>query len=200
MLDIDLTLPRSYEIEEVLEFPGTGKFDVPLLYFPRPKRRREHDGLWIRVRAAGGTTWIGVYAFGYSSPPAFSRVVSTLDPNRVCVISNGAAYIVKADEPETWEQVPVIPVLDMRLLPEHQLLVFTDFTRLTAYASNGFAWRSPQVCWDELKIIKVTHDTIEGTGYDATNSFSNEMRFAVDIKTGRSLFPSPRSVDGTHLW
>src|SRR6476469_7399582 len=174
MLDIDLTLPHSYEIEEVPELPGTGKFDVPLLYFPRPKTSREHDGLWIKIRAARGTPWIGVFAFGYSSPPAFSRVVSTLDPNRVCVISNGAAYIVKADEAETWEEVPVIPVLDMRLLPEHQLLVFSDFNRLTAYGSNGFVWRSPRVCWDELKIIRVTHDTIEGTGHDPTNSFSNE--------------------------
>jgi hypothetical protein len=198
MLKIDLALPHSYEIEELPELPGTGTFDVPLLYFPRPKGRPEHDGLWLKIRTATGRSWIGVFAFGYQSPPAFSRVVSSLDPNRVCVISRGGAYLVKTDEPESWEQVPIVPVLDIRLIPEHQLLVLADFTRLVAYSSGGLAWRSPQVCWDELKILSVTHNTIEGVGYDPTNL--GESRFVVDIRTGRSLLPSPVSADGRPLW
>jgi hypothetical protein len=198
MLEIDLALPHSYEIEEVLELPGTGTFDTPLLYIPQPKNRPEHDGLRLKIRAAGGKSWVGVFAFGYQSPPAFSRVVSLPDPNRACVISRGAAYVVKTDEPEIWEQIPVLPVLDIRLIPEHELLVLADFTRLAAYGNSGIAWRSPQVCWDELKILSVTDDTIEGIGYDPTNL--GESRFAVDIRTGRSLHPSPVSTDGKPLW
>ena len=38
MREIDLALPHSYEIEEVPALPGTGKFNVPLLYFPQPNR------------------------------------------------------------------------------------------------------------------------------------------------------------------
>jgi hypothetical protein len=51
MLEIDLAFPHSYEIEELPELPGTGSFDVPLLYFPPPKTRPEHDGLWLKIRA-----------------------------------------------------------------------------------------------------------------------------------------------------
>jgi hypothetical protein len=198
MLEIDLAFPHSYEIEELPEFPGTGRFDVPVFYFPRPKNRPEHDGLWLKIRTTSEKSWIGVFAFGYQSPPAFSRVLSSPDPNRACVISRGGAYIVQTDEPENWEQVPIIPVLDLRLIPEHQLLVFADFTRLAAYGKSGLAWRSPQVCWDELKILNVTLDTIEGVGYDPINL--GESRFAVDMRTGRSLLPSPTSTDGKPLW
>jgi len=200
MLETDMAFPHSYVVEELGELPGTGSLVLPLLYFPPAKTRPEHDGWWLKITAATGKAWIGVFAFGYSSPPAFSRVVSTPDPTRVCVISRGAAYIVKADQPEIWEQIPAIPELDLRSLPEHQLFVFSDFTTLAAYGSDGLAWRSPRVCWDELKILKVTHTTIEGTGYDPTNSVSNESRFAVDIGTGRSLLPSPTSTDGKPLW
>jgi hypothetical protein len=200
MLEFDLAFPYSYEVEELVELPGTGRFDVPLIYVPPPKGRAEHNGLWLRVKANSGKAWIGVFAFGYTSPPAFSRVISSPDPNRMCVISNGAAYIVNANDPEVWEQIPIIPVLEVRPILEHKFLILSDFIRLAAYGSSGLVWRSPRVCWDGLKITKITSDTIEGTGYDPTNSLTHESRFAVDLKTGRSLLPAPVSVDGKAVW
>lgn len=199
MLDVDFTYPRSYEAEEVREIPGTGKLDVPVLYFPRPVHRAEYDGLWLRIRTENGKSWIGVFAFGYSSPPAFSRVVSSPDPERVCVVARGAAYLVKADEPERWERIPFTPALDIRSVPAYGLLVLADFTRLAAYGSKGLVWQSPRLCWDELRVVAVSSDRIEGVGSDPTN-LNASRPFAVDIKTGRSLFPSPVSVDGEPLW
>jgi hypothetical protein len=40
VLDVNFTYPHSYEVEEVREIPGTGKLDIPVLYFPRPSRRK----------------------------------------------------------------------------------------------------------------------------------------------------------------
>ncbi|MGA8409364.1 MAG: hypothetical protein WB680_19485 [Candidatus Acidiferrales bacterium] len=200
MLEIDLRFPHSYEVQELAELPGTGKLSFPLIFFPPPLTRPEHDGLWITVKPANGKQWIGDFKFGYTSPPAFSRVISSPDPSRVCVIANGAAYLVNADIAEEWERIPIIPVLDLRQLPEHGLLIFSDFTALAAYSSAGFLWRSPRVCWDGLKIVRVTDNTIEGIGDDPTNSTTHESRFVVDLKSGRSLLPSPRSTDGKSVW
>ena len=200
MLEVDLKFAHTYEVEELRDFPGTGKFAVPLLYFPPPKARPEHDGLWLKVSPSTGAPWIGVFAFGYESPVAISRIVSSPDPNRICVISKGGAYIVKVDQPEVWEQIPLMPVLDVRPIPEDKLLVFSDFIRLAAYGRDGLAWRSPRVCWDELKIVRVTPDAIEGMGVDPTNSITREMRFVIDLKTGRSLLPSPTSIEGKPIW
>lgn len=200
MLEIDLSLPHSYEIEEIGDFPGTGRFRDPIFYFPRPDEGKESGGLWLRVKAGNGKSWIGVFAFGYSSPPGFCRVVNSLDPNRLCVIANGAAYVVKADEPEVWDKVPVSPVLDVRLVPEKGLIVFSDFIRLTAYRGGTPVWRSPRVCWDALKIIRITGEAIEGVGYDPTNSITHELPFSIDLETGRSLLSEPSSIDGRPVW
>jgi hypothetical protein len=198
MVENDLFFAHSYEVEEIGEFPSSGKFNVPQLFFPVPKDRPEHNGLWLRVNPANGRGWIGIFAFGPSR--AFSRVVSTPDPDRVCIVSQGAAYIVKADQPEVWEQIPVAPVLDVRSIPESELLVFSDFVHLAAYGRNGLAWQSPRVCWDDLKIGRITGESIEGTGYDPTNAITHESRFAVDLKTGRSLLPAPVSREGKPIW
>ncbi len=104
MLETDLTLPHSYQVSEVGEFPGTGKFKHPVVFYPPPKDGREGGGLWVKFSPHEGKSWIGVFAFGYSSPPAFCRVVSSPDPDRLCVISNGVGYLVKADEPEVWKK------------------------------------------------------------------------------------------------
>jgi hypothetical protein len=62
------------------------------------------------------------------------------------VVSDGGAYIVNAEQPDLWEQLPITPVLDVRPLLEQKLLVFADFIRLAAYGSNKCVWRGPRVC------------------------------------------------------
>jgi hypothetical protein len=111
-----------------------------------------HVGLWLRLKAKSEKTWTGVFAFGCPSPPAFSRFTSSPDPETVCVVSNGSGYIVNVEKPEAWEQIPTIPVLDVRSLPEQRLFVFANFIRLAACGSNKWAWRSRRLCWDRLKI------------------------------------------------
>ena len=199
MLETDLTLPHSYQVEEIGDFPGAGNFKHPIFFYPPSKDGREGSGLWVKFSVRDGKTWIGVFAFDYPSPPAFCRVVSSSDPNRVCVISNGAGYLVRTDKPEVWEKIPLIPILGVRPVPAHGMLIFSDLTRLAAYNSNGLIWRSPQVCWDGLRIVEVTNQRIQGLGYDPTNSTSHERPFAVDLKTGASLLPGPESTDGRPL-
>ncbi len=195
MVDIDLTFPADYEIEEIGDLPGNGKCNVPLFFFPRSKDERERSGWWLRISPANGSSWVGVFAFGYPSSRSISKVVSTPQPDRVCVVSRGAAYIVNVEEPDRFEEVPIFPVLDLRCIADHQLLVFADYTKLAAYSGRGIAWVSSQLCWDELQIRSISRGLIEGVGYNPIDSRANESTFAVDIETGRSLLPGP--VDTT---
>jgi len=148
-------------------------------YFPQTKGRPEYDGIWVGVRPTTGQSWIGVFGFGF---PALSRVISTPDENRVCVISTGAAYIVKADDPEDWENLDVTPVRDVRVIPERQLIVFADFTGLTAYGRHQIVWRSAHLCGDYLRIQKIDGDKIECVGYEPSEDC--DCPFAVDVRTG----------------
>lgn len=141
----------------------------------------------------------GIFEFGHPRGLALSRVFSSPNLDNICVIAHGAAYVVNAEDPEIGEQIPLLPVIDARLLWEEKFLVFSDFTCLAAYGANGLIWRSERVCWDDLKIQRITSDTIEGTGYDPTSPTS-ELRFIVDLKTGRSLLPPPVSSEGKPVW
>src|SRR5437870_2035633 len=129
-LDFDYTFPHLYDVQELGELPGSG-LDAPLFYIPEPKTRTERDGLWLRIRSSNFPTWIGVFAFG-SSPSALSCVISTPDPEVLCVVSRGAAYIVRPSEPKAWQQVRGHPIIDVRVLQDHQMLLLADFTKLTA--------------------------------------------------------------------
>jgi hypothetical protein len=98
MLESDLLFPHNYEIEEFGELPGTGTLKVPLIYFPPPKGRPEHNGEWLKVKAKSGKI-VGVFAFGCGSR---TGVISTPEPNTVCVLSKGGGYLVNAESPELW--------------------------------------------------------------------------------------------------
>jgi hypothetical protein len=200
MLEFDNSYEHSYQVEELGDFPGSGGLGMPLFYVPQPKNRPEHNGLWLKLTPTSGDAWVGVFAFRYPSPPAFSRVVSLPDPESACVIANGGGYLVRVSDPQRWEEIPLIPILDVRVIRQHGLLLLSDYCRIAAYGSKGFVWRSPRLCWDELKIISVGDDKIEGTGYDPTNSITNESQFVVDITTGRSLLPGPVDTEGNSVW
>jgi hypothetical protein len=79
MLEFDFAFPHSYEVHELREWPGTGSLTVPVIYFPPPKNRVEHDGLWLRVQAKSGKAWDRRFcirlqlASGFFSHPQFTR-------------------------------------------------------------------------------------------------------------------------------
>ena len=87
MLEFDSGFPHDYAVEEFGQLPGTGILKEPLIYFPPPKGRAEHNGEWLKVTAKSGKTWTGIFAFG---PGSCTVVISTPKPNTVCVVSRGA--------------------------------------------------------------------------------------------------------------
>src|ERR1041385_5852096 len=142
MVDFQADFPHSYKVEDVCEFPGTGQFKEPLFYFPRLKDKKEHEGWWLKISPPGGLSWIGIFASDYASPPAISRVLSFPDPDHFCVVSQGAAYILNANDPNDWSQVVSFPVLEVQVVVDFGLLIFSDFTSLSAYSKDGLLWES----------------------------------------------------------
>jgi hypothetical protein len=197
MIPLDLAFARNYEIAEPPELPGAGLGSIPVHYFPLPGARSERDGEWIKVIPASGNAWVGVFC-GEGSY-TFSRALSTPNPDQLCVVSGGAAYVVKAGSPERWQRLDFFPVTGACALIGNGLLILATFHKLAALNAEGLAWESPRVCWDDLRITRAVGERIEGTGYDPTNTPS-EMHFSVDTKTGRSLLPAPLSTDGKPLW
>jgi hypothetical protein len=115
----------------------------------------------------------------------------------LCVVPKGAAYIVRPDKPNAWQQMRVRPIIDVRVLPEHRMLLLADYTKLIALGNGGVLWESSSLCGDDLQILRVTSEAVEGIGYDP--AIPGESRFLVDIKTGRSL-RKPTTLGGNEDW
>jgi hypothetical protein len=189
---IRMDFPHSYQLEPIEDLPGTGK--VPQFIFgspyfkPPPRAGHERsEGLLLRIISPGKQPWIAVVKGSFDVPG--SGVYATFDPEKFCVVAGGYGCFVNAANPEEYEGVHAYPVTDVRIIEDRSMFVFADFIRICAYDRAGLMWKSPRVCWDELKIVSINGNTINGTGYDPTNSINPLMRFSVDLKTGQSLLP-----------
>ncbi len=178
MVAHELDFAHDYDIRECPEVPGTGPMKVPVYYFPTPSGRPEHDGLWVEVHPPGHSPWLGVFGYG---EPGISKVLSTPDSERVCVISGGRGYIVRAGNPADWANIPILPITDARPVPECGFILFADFGRLAAWGKSGIVWET-QLGFDGLHITTVNCDVIKGYGYDPASA--GDVPFSVNARTG----------------
>ena len=189
MFESDLQFPHSYAIAEPPELSGSGKSELPLHYFPLPENRPEPDGVWIKFCPQLNQEWVGVFAGGYASPPAISKILSTPDPMRACVISRGQAFLVNSCKPSDWEVVPILPITYACAVPQHQFLLLADFSRVTAW--NKGIVSQVRFAFDGLTFTTVKPDLIEGYGYDPASAANKS--FVIQTQTGKvRRFELPR--------
>ena len=177
-MDFDLTFPAHYTIEEA-ELPGDGR---QIIYHPGASTTHGKDGLLLKFRPNNGQEWIGCFAFGHDSYP-LTRVFSSANPDYACVISKGAAYWVNSASSERCQKLDFFPVSDVRALPAEGLLLLSDFITLCLLGSDGIPWRSPRLCWDELRIKEIEGAVVSGTGYDPTNKRTPKCEWSLDLKS-----------------
>lgn len=175
-----LILPFEHEYECDVLSESTG----PKIYFPGASKEGGRDGLIVSIVPQNRTPWIGVFAFGELSPKGTSGVFSTPNPHRLCVVSRGMAYLVSAHAPEKWEIVPAAPVMDVRCVKKHGIIVFANFTEIIAYGSHGVQWRTARLTWDGMKVVDVTDDVLTGEFWDIQSE--STQPFTIDLKTGES--------------
>ena len=179
---MDSTFPRRFEYDELSELPG-GLSD-PHFYFPSASLKGGADGVLVRIRPAVGTPWIGTFAFGHNRGRAVTSVFTTPNPDVICVVADGAGYLVAANAPQDWYTVQAAPVLDVRQVPERSLLIFSDFSDLVAYGVSGMAWAA-RIGADDLRIVDASPDRISGTWWNPATGATAE--FVVDPSTGELI-------------
>jgi hypothetical protein len=177
--DIDSSFPHRFTCEVLDELPGgpAGRRYVFPLGAPAGQ-----DGVLLRVQPDHGEPWIGMFAFGKVGKTGFDGVLAMPDPDKVCVVARGAAYIVRASDPTAWEPVGMSPVTDVRAAKAAGLVIFADYTELLAYSESGVKWRTKRLAWDGLKIVAVDDRTIVGEYPDLGGD--ETRRFEVDLATG----------------
>lgn len=179
-MKVDLSFESHYSIEILEELGAEERY-----YYPNATTEGGKDGLMIEVISEQGKSWVGIFAFGDISHKGVSGVFTMPDPDKLCVVSMGAGYIVSSSDPTNWEEVKSIPITGVHPVKLQDVLVFADYTELVAYNKSGIKWRTERLAYDSFKVIEVTDTYLKGEFWNMRNE-ANES-FEVDLLTGSQV-------------
>jgi len=178
--EVKLEFTPAYDVEVLNDFPGTSGSRV--LYIPPGSPKGGRDGLPVRIKPTGDAPWIGIFAFGTQSGVGYRQIVSCPNPDEICVIAAGAAYVVNVREPTICNEVSLRSVSDVRQVIDRRILLFADSVSLLAWGDNGLAWKSTRLAHDGVRIDEVRHEIVSGRGWDP--SIPGEVHYRVNLADG----------------
>jgi hypothetical protein len=179
---LDLSFPHSWQATVLPQRP----LILPPRHFtyPREAEEVERGALEVRVRPANADPFLATFALGFADPAAPTGVWSCPNPDELCAVAGGYAFIVNTREPEQFTHLAFRPVLEIRPLPDHGLLLFVSHHALLAWGTEGQAWQTARLSSEGLRIVEVRGDELHGFGWDLLSD--REIPFAVDLRTGTS--------------
>ena len=139
--------------------------------------------LQVMVHPAAGGTFLATCALGFTSPSMPSGVFACPNANELCAVAGGYAYMINTAHPEHCVHLPLKPVVEVRVLPEHGLLVFAGFHNLMAWGAGGLAWETARLSWEGVRLGEIEGDTQQGFGWNMQTD--KDVAFAVDLRNGR---------------
>jgi len=129
--------------------------------------------------------FLATCALGFRDPAVPTGIWTSPRPNEICAVSGGYAYIIDTTAPEQFTMIPYRPVLEVRAIPEQDLLLFVGHHRIIAWGSGGQAWESAKLSDEGVTIGSVDGDVLHGMGWEMMSD--KEIPFQVDLKSGERL-------------
>ena len=180
---INLVFPHNYEVK-LLDSYSLVHPAEKLYQFPVELEEGDRSGVYLRVMPKESAVWIGFFAFGFDSKQVAHGIFSCPDPDWLCAVPGGYAYLVDTNNPERWRQIEQRPVVEARPVPELKLLLFTGFTSITALGAQQQLWTTERLSWEGVTITKIQGPILYGVGWDAVRD--KDVPFEVDLLTGKS--------------
>lgn len=175
-IHLGLDLPHHYAIHVLESASPTEVVCIP--NSPEPV-----ESMYVKIEPKHAHPWVGAFARGFESDDLVSGIYSWPDPDTLAVVSAGYGYAGKAADPKSWVRLQPMPITDVRIMHEHKLIVFVDFTHIFAYAADKNAWKSDRISWDGITITQVATSHLFGLAWDAMQD--KEVEFAIDVRNGQ---------------
>jgi len=180
---MSLAFAHSWEAEIL---PARPLIAPPRHYtYPRQAEEIERGALEVLVHPVGDPPFLATFALGFAQPGALTGLWSCPAPDDLCALAGGYAYIVNTLDPAAFTHIAFRPVLDIRPLPENNLLLFAGHHALLAWGPAGEAWQSPRLSSEGLRITEVRGDQLHGFGWDLIAD--REIPFTLDLRTGQPV-------------
>jgi hypothetical protein len=182
---INLSFPHHWQAQVLAARP----LILPQQHFvyPREVEEVEHGALEIMARSSADGTpqFLATCALGFRDAAVPTGVWSCPNPDELCAVAGGYAYVIDTAQPERFTMLPYRPVLDVRPVPEQDLLLFVGHRGILAWGSAGQAWESGKLSDEGVTIAAVENGVLRGMGWDLVTD--REMPFAIDLRDGRHL-------------
>jgi hypothetical protein len=175
---------QAEEIErgalEVLVRPGAGPAEEP---DPKDSPGAQHSS--STQHSPSAQEFLATCALGFRDPAVPTGLWSAPNPEELCAVSGGYAYVIDTAAPERFTMIPFRPVLELRPLVAQGLLLFAGHHAILAWGGGGLAWESEKLSDEGLTITAVEGGVLHGRGWEMRTD--KETPFALDLRTGLRL-------------
>jgi hypothetical protein len=138
--------------------------------------------LQLMVRPASGGTFLATCALGFTDPAMPTGVFACPNPQEMCAVAGGYAYLIDTVRPEGSTHLALKPVVEVRTMVAQDLLLFVGFHSIVAWGGNGIAWQSARLSWEGVRITSIDGDLLLGIGWNLMTD--QEVVFSLDLLTG----------------
>lgn len=181
MNTVDFTFPHDWTAEILPKRPM--KLPRRWCFYPRYAEEVERGALEVMVQpGSSAEPFLGTFALGFSDPLAPSGIWSCPNPQWLCAVSGGYAFLVNTRQPEEFTQMDFRPVLDVRVLREQELLLFTGHYAIAAWGVHGKAWETARLSSEGVQITAIEGQMLHGIGWDMMSD--RDVPFTVNLQTG----------------
>lgn len=173
--------PRAWTAEILAARPPI----LPSRHFTYPAQVEEVErgALEIVIRPDTDTLpFLATCALGFRDPAAPTGVWAAPDPETLCAVSGGYAYLISTREPERFTMLPLRPVLEVCAVPEQRLLLFFGHHTILAWGPDGEAWHSERLSWEGVTLTRIDGSQLHGLGWDLLTD--REIPFVLDLRSG----------------
>jgi hypothetical protein len=139
--------------------------------------------LQLMVKPASGGMFLATCALGFTDPAMPTGVFACPNPQEMCAVAGGYAYIIDTGQPDHCTHITLKPVVEVRMLVEQGLLLFVGFHSMVAWGRNGLVWESTRLSWEGIRVTTIEADVLHGTGWNLLTD--REVNFSLDLHTGQ---------------
>ena len=152
--------------------------------YPKEVEEIERGALEVLIRPDGtnGEPFLATCALGFRDPAVPTGIWSAPNSRDICVVSGGYAYIVDTEEPERFTMLPYRPVLQVKAVVEHGILLFVEHRTILAWGAQGEAWQTPKLSDEGVTITGVEGVFLHGLGWHMIAD--KEKPFKLDLRSG----------------
>ncbi|MGA2217936.1 MAG: hypothetical protein ABSG51_07610 [Terracidiphilus sp.] len=130
-------------------------------------------------------SFLATCALGFRDPAVPTGLWSCPNPDEICALSGGYAYVISTTNPENFTMLPYRPVLEIRPVPAQNLLLFVGHHSVLAWGPSGQAWQSEKLSSEGITLEEIISPILHGMGWDLMTD--KEIPFTLDLETGRRI-------------